>query len=127
MEIKADVIASFNDHDTKNEKECSNQEEGNLSPPPTYSQVFSDNFPNGNFDPYHRKSDGHQSQHSLTPISPDPECSMHYHYTLECDGTKMHHHNTNEELDDQKEERLIKADDEVTGGFYFKFLLTGRL
>lgn len=126
MEIKADVIASFNDHDLKSEK-SSNQEEGNLSPPPTYSQVFSDNFPtNGDFDPYHRTLNGHQSQHSLTPIAPS-EFSMHHqncssHCSLDCDGTKMHHNNNSdgEELDQKKAERMIKEKDEVTGGFSFE-------
>lgn len=140
IEIKADVIASLNEHDSKSEKSSCNQEEGNLSPPPTYSQVFSDNFPNesnNNFEHSNHDSDGHfhHSQHPLTCHSSssstgsmplEQEHQQPLNHSFECDGTKMH---DNPNYDDELGENDQAEDDEgsdVTGVF-LNFLLIGRL
>lgn len=111
--IKADVIASLNEHELKRKSE------GNLSPPPTYSQVFSDNFPPNDglsFSPDNEsdESDGHPpSQHPSTSIPSSSDGSMHFNHYPECDGTQMH-----DNIDDENDHV-----GDVKGGFNTNFFL----
>ena len=151
IEIKADVIASLNEHDDDSERsenrmseneKSSSHEEGNLSPPPTYSQVFSDNFPpdgSVNFDSenhdHESESDGHHSNHHSTQSQLHPltsssssDGSLHHQHNqqkqssknphfLECNGTKEHRNwnaNDDELADDENDqhEKENKAEED---------------